>query len=139
MRWVLAAAIAVVCLVTATAIGVAVSTHSFQSTDVVARNVSIAGVPVGGMRRAQALESIHQQWVPTLPKTVNLAYSGGTHDATPESLGGRLEIEGAVDRALRLGREGGIIRNTITRLRLWRSSVDIGVECSVDECARRPA
>lgn len=128
---VLAAAAATVLLVGAVAI--ALTNRSFSASGRIARNVRIAGVQVENLQLQQALEALHLEWVPTLPKEATLKYPGGEVKTSPENLGVQLLLEEAVQRALRVGREGSLMTQLVERIKLWRDSVNLEVETSVDE------
>ncbi len=127
---ILAAALITVLLVGAVA--VALTTRSFSSSGRIARNVNVAGVPVQNYNFQEAVEALHSQWVPTLPKEIAIKYPGGEAKIAPENLGVDLMVENAAERALRVGRTGNLIAQLVTRARLWHSPVSIEVETRVD-------
>lgn len=125
-------------LLLALAIGVLallLGASSFRHSDVIASNVTVAGVDVGGLPRGEALTRLEDEWVSTLPTHMDLVHDNQRFTFTREELGARLQVTEAVDAALRLGREGSALRQVADRIRLMRAAVDIPVAVTVDEAS----
>jgi len=131
-RFVIILAAALITVLLVGAVAVALTTRSFSASGRIARNVNVAGVPVQNYKFQEAVEALHRQWVPTLPKEIAIKYPGGEAKIAPENLGVDLMVENAVERALRVGRTGNLIAQLVTRARLWHSPVSIEVETRVD-------
>ncbi len=121
------------------AMAIALTNRNFSASGRIARNVQVAGIAVQNLDTPQALEALHCQWAPTLPKQVALKYPGGEIKTSPENLGVHLLLEEAVERALHVGREGSLLTQLAERIKLWRNSVNIEVETRVDEETLRRA
>lgn len=81
-------------------------THQFISSDVIAENVFVQGVNVSGLRPSEAVDRIRREWVAGLPPLILLKYHGGASSVTRDDLGVRLDIDGAVAEAVKVGRTG---------------------------------
>jgi vancomycin resistance protein YoaR len=114
-------------------LALAVSAQSFRKSGVIAKNVTIAGVAVGGLGSGEAQTRLETEWVPTLPKQVKLTAGGQDFAYTREELGATPQLEAAVKAAARLGRQGGLLQQITDRLRLMQSSVDVPVAVAVDK------
>ncbi|MFO7947375.1 MAG: VanW family protein [Armatimonadota bacterium] len=137
IKWALVALAALVVVAIAGGITLVIAARNFVQGDEIATNVSIAGVDVGGMTQADALETLHTQWVPSLPSEVTLQYPGGDTRISPEELGVRLRLKQAVAAAYRVGREGDLYRQVRAYISMHNHGVDIPVECEVDETSLR--
>lgn len=113
--------------------------RSFARSDQIAHGVTIAGVDVAGMSQTEAVETLHTQWVPRLPKEVSLKYGQESVSVPPEQLGARLQLEQAAATAYRIGREGGLGQQIAAQLRLRRHPMDVPVHCEVDTTVLRSA
>ncbi len=74
-RWQrIAAIVAAVIVVLAICAGgaIAIVANNFASSDIMARNVSIQGVPVAGLTQAETLAKLQADWEPTLPDEIAL-------------------------------------------------------------------
>lgn len=132
MRWVLVALAVVVLLPLAMLGGAAAVAKDFRNSDVIARNVRIEGVAVGGMDSSAATRSVLDEWVAKLPQEIKLVWAKGEQAFTPEELGVEIRIAPAVAKARRVGREGGLLAQWSSRVRIARKGVDIPVEVRVD-------
>ncbi|MGD9498331.1 MAG: VanW family protein [Armatimonadota bacterium] len=132
-RTLMIAGVAAATLLAAGFIALVVATRLFVASGRIAPGVSIAGVEVSGMTREQALAALRTQWVPTLPDPVTVTFPGGEWEATREELGVGLRLEEAVDQALRVGREGGLLAQIGAHLGLSGGAIDIPVAVEVDE------
>lgn len=117
------------------AMALAVGARGFASSDRLAPNIRIAEIPVGGLSRAEAISNLQTEWLPQLPPQMGIAHGGKTYSFTREELGARAEIEQAVDQAMRLGREGGLIQQVSDRITLMRTGVAVPVTITVDQDA----
>jgi len=132
-RLVRVAALAIVLLLAGTGVALTLVTNGFVNSGRIARNVTIEGVAVEGKTVADASAALEREWVPRLPKELELAYPGGSLRIPPSKLGAKLRIDEAAAAAHRVGREGGMIDRIITQVRLRRRPVGIEVECRVNE------
>lgn len=115
-----------------TGLSLLTTARAFARSDQIARGVTIAGVNVGGKSQADAVETLHILWVPTLPDQIQLRYGQESVSMSPEELGAQLQLEQAAAAAYDIGREGGAIHQLTTLLRLRRQPQDVPVACEVD-------
>ncbi|MFP3904598.1 MAG: VanW family protein [Armatimonadota bacterium] len=137
IKWTLVVLGAVVVVAIAAGITLVIAARDFVHGDEIARNVSIAGVEVGGMTQAEALETLHTEWVPSLPSEITLEYPDGDTRISPEELGVRLKLKQTVAAAYCIGREGNWYRQVRAYIRMHNRGVDVPVECEVDETSLR--
>ncbi|MCE5237077.1 VanW family protein [bacterium] len=133
MKWIIYSLIALLLVLAVAAGALSVSTSQFRKSDVIAQHVTIAGVDVGKLTNAEARQKLEAEWLPTLPQTVSVEVGGETRKLSCDKLGRQPQIEQAVAQAWRVGREGGLIAQLATRLRMMRSALDIPVKITVDE------
>lgn len=135
LKWLWTAAAVFLVLVLAVTVAVALSAKQFHDSGMIAPGVTIEGVDVGGMDASEASRAVMTQWASRLPAEITLKWPGGEESVSPEKLGARLHIDRAVTKATRVGREGSLITQIRTRMKLARSGLNIPVETSVDEDA----
>lgn len=109
------------------------ATRRFQASGRIAHHVAVGGVSVEGLTRDQALQRVQQQWLPTLPQELAITYGERSFKVSAEDLGRQPQVEQAVDRALRLGREENVLAQVATHLRLLNSRVALPVTITVDK------
>ena len=129
-RWMVLTIVVVLALLFAVA-AVAFGAHQFENSGRIARGVTIEGISVAAQRPEEALEALHRQWVPTLPRQVTLAGPDEEWTATPEELGAKLPLKETVAEAQRVGRDGPWWQRWGSQLGLGRGA-DIEVVCGVD-------
>lgn len=97
--------------------------------------VRIGGVPVGEMTPPEAIAMIEAHYAPYLEQPVTLVYGEQRWTPTLAELGGHLDIQGAVERALALGD----LPETRDRLRtaaaLWENGYELPLRLIVDQTA----
>ena len=125
-----ALALAALALLAAVTVGIAAA--QFRRADTMAPNVTIAGVKVGGLSAPQAKQAILKSWAPTLPTEVQLRYEGGSAKASPRELGAQLNLDEAIQQALRVGREGSLLALVVQHVKLRSKGVDVAVASAVD-------
>ena len=135
MKAILYILVALVLIVGLAAGALSLSARSFQSSEFIANHVTVAGVDVGHLRTAEAEQKLTSQWLPTLPKTLTLTVAEDKHELSVEELGRQPQIRQAVVQAWRVGREGNILTQLVTRLRMVKAPLDIPVPITVDDAA----
>ena len=116
----------------AMAAGVAASSGgwSLQETDAIARGVRVADVSVGELTREQATERL-REWSRkelTKPVTLTAPVTGRRWNLTVYDVGGRYDIDQAVEEAYKVGRGGNWLERLMARSRAARSNVTIEPE-----------
>jgi lipoprotein-anchoring transpeptidase ErfK/SrfK len=93
-------------------IGGAVALYSYDAgrDDQIAKGVTIAGVDVGGMRRAEATSLLQRRLADPLDKPIVIKASSKTFRLTPERSGVRADVGGMVAEAVSASREGNIVQ-----------------------------
>lgn len=116
----------------AVAVIAAVQARSFKASGKIAENVTIAGVEVGGLKQAEALQKLEAEWLPTLPAKVTLQHGSESMELSAEELGREPQLETAANKAMLIGRSGGLLEQVRTRVQLWRGGVEVPVAIEVD-------
>ncbi len=119
-------------LVLATTVGVGLAARQFQDSGRIAPNVRVEGVLVGNATNAEATRLVLDQWAAKLPGEVALRWPGGIHKVAPDKLGAQRRIAAAIARAQQVGREGGVIRQVLTRMRLSHRGINVPVSTDVE-------
>jgi len=131
------AALAVVACSLAVVAGLAAGADLFvQRSDVVVPGVSVAGIPLGGLRRQDAVARLEKTCA--APSVVRLIAEGSQKPPLNiPSRDVRLTVEAAqaVRDALRVGREGWVGERLLERWRAQREGVDIPLRLSVAPAA----
>lgn len=99
----------------------------------IARNVFIEGIPVGGLTRDEALRTLTADWLPQLPDRVILRAGEDSWPFPPEVLGQTLLLDDALDSAMSIGHQQGVIPRLRSAWRIWRTGAHIDVKCMVDQ------
>jgi lipoprotein-anchoring transpeptidase ErfK/SrfK len=85
--------------------------------DQILPGVTIDGVDVGGMTRDQAISTVSSKANTALTEGISIRAGGKHWSATPEQLGVRADVAGAVDQALALDDGLGVFSRVMHRLR----------------------
>jgi lipoprotein-anchoring transpeptidase ErfK/SrfK len=97
-------------------VGGAVALYVYDSgrDDLIAKGVSVAGIDVGGMRRAEASQLLQRRLADPLDKPVVVTAAGHRFRLSPERSGVTTDVSGMVDQAVRASRDGNLLQ------RSWR-------------------
>ncbi len=110
--------------------GAAYSAYRYEQAraDRILPGVTIAGIDVGGMTKAEAVDAVRSGALITLQQSIKLRASGRSWSVTLEELGQRSRAVGAVNQALAVGRTMG------TFSRFWHRFNDepVGQEVELD-------
>src|SRR5215212_5678529 len=109
-------------------IGGSLALYSYDSgrDDLIAKGVSVAGVDVGGMRRAEATQLVQRRLADPLNQPLRVKAGGHTFRLSPERSGVTTDVGGMVAEAVGASREGNLLQ------RSWRDLTGGKVEKSVD-------
>jgi hypothetical protein len=102
--------------------------------DVIARGVTIGGVPVGGLHAAQARTLLETRFAARLRRPVELVRGGRTFTVRPTSTGLKLDVGRMVDDAIAASRAGGLY----ARLRRAILQKSLAVEIPLRASLSRP-
>jgi len=131
------AAVAVAACSLVVAAGLATGADLFVlRSDIVVPGVSLAGVPLGGLRRQEALARLEEDCRP--PATVRLTAEGSGRpplNIPARDVRVKLETEQALEEALAVGRQGWAGRRLLDQWRAAREGVRIPVRVSLDQKA----
>lgn len=99
--------------------GAAYSAYRYEQAraDRILPGVTIAGVDVGGMTKAEAVEAVRTAALATLQQPIQLRAAGRRWQVTLEELGQRSRAVGAVNQALALGESMGTLSRFWHRFR----------------------
>jgi len=88
----------------------AAAAYAYDSSqkDEIAEGVTVNGVDVGGLAAEQAERRLRRQLIVPLRKPLKVTFDGETWKLPGETLKVRADIDGAVDQALEVSREGGL-------------------------------
>lgn len=132
-RILIVAGVALVTILLIGTVALAIATSSWVKSGEIAQNVTIAGVDVGGMTQEEAVAGLRDRWVPSLPEAVKVTFPGGEWEARRHELGVRFKLEVAAQKAVRVGREGGLADQMRARLGMRGNAVNIDVPVEFDE------
>ena len=128
------AVVAALALVVALALaGLAVAAGS--SSDRIAEGVTVGGVDVGGLSRADAIARLDQRIGTPSRRPVKVKVAGETHRLTADDAGVEIDVEGAADRALSASRDGSFIARGWREVSGGKVDQDLEAAVSVDRRA----
>ncbi|MGH2957662.1 MAG: L,D-transpeptidase family protein [Solirubrobacterales bacterium] len=90
-------------------LAVAVWAYDSAQKDQIAPGVKVGGVEIGERDVDQARKLIENEIVAPLRKPVVVRYAGEDHVLSPKRLGQNADVDGMVDEAVEVSREGGLI------------------------------
>ncbi len=127
LKWSLLGVIALIALVVlAMALDAAIFFNKIHA------GVSIEGQSVSGLTRDAAMQKIQEFVDESQSSPVTLTAGDKTWQVMPSEVGARMDVAGAVDKALNVSRQGNPFSEMITSLRLYFGSRDVPLEGSVD-------
>src|SRR3954470_24678162 len=97
--------------------------------------VTVAGVNVAGLTPDEARATVAAAVAPPMSVTVNTEQR--TRPVERPELGWHADVDGAVDRAMAVGRDGELIGDTITRVRVAMEHEDVPVSATTDQTRLR--
>ncbi|NTU81672.1 MAG: vanomycin resistance protein VanB [Chloroflexales bacterium] len=98
-------------------------------------NISVRGVPIGGLTPDEARLAIERAYGQFLYSPVELQYGGQTWRPTPDDLGVRLMIDEALAQAFALGRSDTRVANIRRAAAVWQQGYDLPLRLEVDQVA----
>ena len=96
----------------------------------VADGVTVNGIDVGGLTPAQARAKLEASLLEPLSRPVSVRYKGRRFTLTPEKARVAVDIDGSVDRAMRVSTEGNLFTRTWREVR--GSELDAQVDAEID-------
>ena len=119
-------------LAAVTVVGLGVLVYQTQYATRIYRGVYVLGVHVGGMTRTEAEAALESQWVEGGLPYVALTAGDQHWVVSTQTLGGRLDVPGAVQAAWQVGRTGVFRHDLATQARLFWQPWRIVPELSLD-------
>ena len=97
-------------------VGGSLALYSYDSgrDDQIAKGVTVAGIDVGGMSRAEATRVVQQRLADPLHRTIAVRAAGKTFHLSPERSGVTTDVGGMIAQAVSASREGNMFQ------RSWR-------------------
>ena len=119
--------------------GAAFSAHRYEQAraDVILPGVTVGGVDVGGMTRAEAIDAVDRIMALRLGAPVLVSAAGKTWTVSPAQLGQEADIGAGVDRALGIGDSMGTFARFWHRVR--RQPVGVSIDVDVGDPSGIPA
>ncbi len=96
-------------------------------------NVSIDGIDVGGLSKEKATETIQNAAEKAMKTNVSLKAGKQIESVRLKRFAPTYDIDKAVDKAYKTGREGGFIHRFLTARKLHKETIDVDLEVTVDE------
>jgi lipoprotein-anchoring transpeptidase ErfK/SrfK len=108
---------AVVLVLLAGVVVVAMSVYDHKQRDGIAPGIEIGGIPVGGLKAADARAKVGNQLHAPLNQDVVITASGHRYTLAAEQLHRRVDVDALVDEAVRMSHRGGIVHRTLNSLK----------------------
>jgi vancomycin resistance protein YoaR len=105
------------------------------SSDEIARNVTVAGVPVGGLDRSEAMRAVEAYEDRLRTNTGVFAVNGQTFKLSPVSVGLEADVAPAIDDAFAVGRDKGVFENFASWISSFSSAEDVDLLIDFDDDA----
>ncbi|NLG29296.1 MAG: hypothetical protein GX557_15410 [Chloroflexi bacterium] len=112
--------------------GLGVLLYQGQYATRIYRGVHVLGVHVGGLTRDEARDVLASEWVDGGLPYVELSTTDQRWVVSTQTLGGRLDVDGAVEQAWQIGRSGVFRRDLVTQVRLFLQPYQVVPELSID-------
>jgi lipoprotein-anchoring transpeptidase ErfK/SrfK len=111
--------IVLVAFVAVLAGGGVAATYAYDNSkrDLIADGVTVNGVPIGGLTRAQAEKKLSAALLAPLDRPVKVRYKGRTFTLSQKAAAIGINISGTVDQALKRSQQGDIFSRTWRNLR----------------------
>ncbi|MGC8951218.1 VanW family protein [Chloroflexus sp.] len=96
-------------------------------------NISVHGLPIGGMTRAEARAALQRRYADFLAAPVTLSFDGQLWLPAAEDLGLRLAIDEALDTAFALGHQPDWEANLRLAAATWQHGIDLPLHLQFDQ------
>jgi lipoprotein-anchoring transpeptidase ErfK/SrfK len=106
-----------------------------NTKDTIADGVTVGGVDVGGLTRAQAVERLDNHISEPASRPVKVKVAGETRKLTADDAGVEVDIEGAADRALAASQDGSFVSRGWREVAGGKLDEDLDAAVSVNERA----
>lgn len=128
-RWLTWGAIALGGLILAVNAGAAAA-YFYDSSQAgeIAAGVSVAGIDVGGLSRAEARAQLTRQLVPRLQQPLALSYGGHRFVIDPQRAGLQIDLDRMLAEAVAAGRQGSLLHRIVRDVRGQRVPAEIRLQ-----------
>jgi lipoprotein-anchoring transpeptidase ErfK/SrfK len=115
----------------------AVAAYAYDSTrnDHIAKGVTVAGVDVGGMQRAEAERVVARRVAAPLERPLTVAYRLRRFRLSSRTARVHVDVKGTVDAALDTSRSGFFVARAVRELTGGEKNTDVGVRVSYSGAA----
>lgn len=96
-------------------------------------NISIRGMDLSNQPAPSAYQELSEHYADFLANPIQLSYDSQTWEPTAEELGITLDIEGAIQEALSVGRSQSRIDNTRTVAAVWEHGLELPIHLRIDQ------
>ncbi|GIV90831.1 MAG: VanW family protein [Chloroflexus sp.] len=96
-------------------------------------NISVRGLPIGGMTRAEARTALQRRYADFLAAPVTLSFDGQLWRPTAADLGLSLAIDEALDTAFALGHQPDWEANLRLAAATWQHGIDLPLHLQFDQ------
>src|SRR6201991_2125776 len=103
--------------------------------DQIAEGVTVNGVPIGGMTRAQAEQKLSQTLLAPLDRPVKVAYKDHTYTLSQKAAAIGIDIRGSVDKALKSSQQGNMFSRSWRNIRNESLNQELAAEVSYNKPA----
>jgi lipoprotein-anchoring transpeptidase ErfK/SrfK len=120
-------------------IGGSLALYSYDSgrDDLIAEGVTVAGIDVGGMRRAEATQLVQQRLADPLNKPIAVKAAGHTFHLSPQRAVVTTDVGGMIAEAVAASRQGNLIQRSWRGLTGGRVNKSVALKQSYDDRAVR--
>lgn len=109
-------------------LGMYLAFGSSEKADLIIPRVSIAGIPVGGLRPSEAVAFVRKGLQAKVERPIHIVWNGGEHFIYPAEDGITADLEAMVKEALAVGRSGNVLHRSRDRYRAAIKGVDIPLQ-----------
>jgi hypothetical protein len=96
-------------------------------------NISVRGLPIGGMTRAEARAALQRRYADFLATPITLSFNDQIWRPAAEDLGLRLAIDEALDVAFAIGHQAERSVNLRMAAATWQYGVDLPIRLTFDQ------
>ena len=126
---------AVVVVVLAGAAVAAMNVYDHKQRDRIAPGIAIGGIPIGGLKAADAKAKVGNQLHAPLNQDVVITAAGHRYTLAAERLHRRVDVQGLVDEAVRMSHRGGIVHRTLESLKKTPVHANLSIEVDYSKSA----
>ncbi len=111
---------------------IAASAAALSNGDTIYKGVKIGGIDVGGKTINEAKTLLRPMVDGLVSAAVTLQYGNTSIQSSVKELGGKIDVDGSLQKAYNIGREGNVIERLVEVITLWKTPIDIPITYSFD-------